>query len=620
MKFRKLIVYSFLLSVLLFSVAAISASDLNGTYDGSGDILKDSNSEGSYSDLSGKIKAENSSFSLEKNYKFNDENDEDYDGILLNKSNFVVNGNNHVIDGNNQARAFKVTGDNVTINNLIINNTVCESGSAILAISNLTLNNVTFINCHPINNPQFSSCGAILAQRVALNINNCKFIDTYGEEGASITAGYSSVNVVNSSFISSSGKLIKGHIYLQGSDMLISNSSFLNTSSRYATAIFAEENGNVIINNTKFKNLAANKTAGAIAVKGIILLAIINCEFDNVSSANNGGAVFADGSKNNHMMETHTLINGTKFTNCSSGFGGAILQLGGNLNIVNSTFSSNSADYEGGAIYTSYADIVILNSKFISNSLSDEISYGGACYLDKGDVMITGSEFINNTGSEVSTLVSYDSELILKSNYFNNPSNVTSIYSVFGNVELDNTNNLTGDRLSLNNTDFLFNFEGSQNHLVLINNSLVFDKMPEKFDLRSYNWTSPVKDQGFMGACWAFGSMAALESALMRYANVTYSLSVNNVQNSMLKFSKYGNEDMAEGGLPFSAVAYLIDWLGVFPEKYEGYDELGKISSLFITPEDIHILNVAIIPIRKNATDNDLIKDALIKYGAVAVS
>jgi C1A family cysteine protease len=144
--------------------------------------------------------------------------------------------------------------------------------------------------------------------------------------------------------------------------------------------------------------------------------------------------------------------------------------------------------------------------------------------------------------------------------------------------------------------------------------------MPEEFDLRKYGWVTPVKNQGFMGSCWAFGNMAALESSLLRYTNNTYSLSVNNMQNSMLQYSKYGVDTIKEGGNAFSAVAYLIDWLGVFPDEYDGYDELGKISSLFITPEDIHIQNVVIIPPIKNATDKNLIKNALINYGAVSAS
>ena len=160
----------------------------------------------------------------------------------------------------------------------------------------------------------------------------------------------------------------------------------------------------------------------------------------------------------------------------------------------------------------------------------------------------------------------------------------------------------------------------SINSFVIINNTISYDELPESFDLRDYGWITPVKDQGFMGACWAFGNMAALESALLRYTNQTYSLSENNMQNTMLKYSKYGDDVVAEGGNPFTAVAYLIDWLGVFPDEYDGYDELGKISSLYITPQDIHIQNVVVIPPVKDASGRNAIKEALIKYGAVAVS
>lgn len=153
-----------------------------------------------------------------------------------------------------------------------------------------------------------------------------------------------------------------------------------------------------------------------------------------------------------------------------------------------------------------------------------------------------------------------------------------------------------------------------------MNNTLSFDELPAKFDLREYGWVSPVKNQGFMGACWAFGNMAALESALMRYANVTYSLSVNNAQNSMIKYSKYESTSYVEGGHLEHVMQYLINWLGIFPDVYDGYDELGKISSLYITPENIHIQNAVLIPKRINVEDNDLIKEVLIKYGVVAVN
>ena len=616
MKHNKFILNFFILVVCLISITAISAVDLNDT----GDVLNDVSGEKSFKDLNSEIEVENSRFTFESDYAFNSEIDKNYSGgINITKNNFVINGNNHKIDCNCQSRAFYITGKNVEINNLIIENAFYGYGSAIRANSQLTLNNVTFINCLG-DGESYDNAGAIYSYNTSLKVNNCKFIDNGGENGASITSVMGAVNVVKSTFTSSSDKIIKGQIYLSGSVLNVDNSNFLNTTSRYAAAIFSINDGSVIVKNSKFKNLFAYKTAGAIGAKVISKLTISNCEFDNVSSINNGGAIYADIFGDGSVFGSMTSITNTVFNNCYSGFGGAVLQLDGNLVIKNTNFTSNAAGYEGGAIYTSHTDVKIYNSKFKSNNVLDDVSYGGACYFDAGSALLNGNDFVNNIGFEGSAIYAYDNDLTLTGNYFNNPSDTISVYTVYGKVIKDNNNNYTSDVKSFDNTNNFYNFEGAPNKFIIINNTLSFDEMPVKFDLRNYGWITPVKDQGFMGSCWAFGNMAALESALLRYTNKTYSLSVNNMQNAMLKYSKYGVDTLSEGGNAFTAVAYLVDWLGVFPEDYDGYDELGKISSLYITPENIHIQNAVVIPTIKKASDRDLIKNALINYGAVAAS
>ena len=616
MKFNKLILGSFILLILVFSITAISAADLNDTDDTN--VLKDENmNANSFSDLNRGINDAESNIDLGNDYKYNNTKDQDHvKGINIIKDNFVINGNNHVIDCDNKARAFNIIGNNVEIKNLIIKNAFYEQGSAISTVSALTLNNVTFINCSG-NGTESTNLGAIQAQE-KLIVNNCRFFNTSGYEGASITAYSTDVTITNSTFISSSDKIFKGHIYAYESNIIIENSDFLNTTSKYATAIFCEGAGKLDISNSRFKNLHANKTAGAIATKLIDSLGINNCEFDNISSENNGGAIFID-SNGNKQKEISVVLATTRFNDCYSSFGGALLQLGGNLILSFANFTSNMAEYEGGAVYTSYAQVQIYETNFKSNTLKDELSYGGACYFDKGDVFIGKNTFENNLGVNVSTIFAYDTNLTLQNNYFNNPSNATSIYTVYGKVSF-NENNFTNDKLSLNNKNNNYNFEGVTNPFTVISSPSSVGEIPKTFDLRDYGWVSPVKNQGFMGACWMFGSLGALESALMRYANVTYSLSVNNAQNSILKYSKYGTVNTVEGGSVFGAMAYLIDWLGVFPEEYDGYDELGKISSLFITPDNIHIENAVCVPARKNALDNNLIKEALMKYGVLSVS
>ena len=615
MKYRKFIFQSVILLVLLFSITAISAANLNDT-DNIADI---SNNPKTYSDFYETIKGNTTKIDIENDYAFNINEDLDHlTGITIEK-NLVINGNNHIIDCNNSARAFQHSNGNLEINNLIIKNGYGGDGSAIASNHDLTLNNVTFINCNGPKKSTTNNFGAVYSSYNKLNINNCKFIDNSGKNCASIYAYSSTATINNSIFTSSSANITKGHIQLEDSNLTVTNCSFSNTTSKYAAAIFGLKS-DVAIYNTKFNNLIANKTAGAIALKLSDRLKISNCQFDSILSEKNAGAVFADVDGGERGHKGTVKIENTVFNNCYSEFGGAFLQLGGDLIIENSNFTSNQAKYDGGAIYTSFANVNISKSNFKLNSLIDEMSCGGATYFDRGNVILKENVFENNSGLEVSTIYAYDTNLTLSNNYFNNLLEVTSICTVFGSITLQGENKFNKDILSFNNTDYAFNIELSNKTFKLLNNTIPYTTLPSEFDLRNLSWVSPVKNQGFMGSCWVFGNVAAMESALLRYANNTYLLSENNLQNTMLQYSKYGELDSTEGATPYAAVAYVIDGLGIFPSVYDSYDELGKISSLFTTANDFHIHNVVVLPPRKNSTDNDLIKTALIKYGALAVS
>jgi hypothetical protein len=109
--------------VLLFSVSAIAASDLNDSVNV--DVLKDVPvNKGTYSDFYYDSFNESENFNLEKDYIFNNQSDSAFvGGIGISKKNFVINGNGHTIDCNNQARALKFN-ETGTINNLFIKNGV----------------------------------------------------------------------------------------------------------------------------------------------------------------------------------------------------------------------------------------------------------------------------------------------------------------------------------------------------------------------------------------------------------------------------------------------------------------------------------------------------------------
>ncbi len=71
----------------------------------------------------------------------------------------------------------------------------------------------------------------------------------------------------------------------------------------------------------------------------------------------------------------------------------------------------------------------------------------------------------------------------------------------------------------------------------------------------SWNWrdsnlVTPIRDQGQYGTCWAFGQIAAMESALIREKGIRVDLSEQNFANTF-NFAGFGanggNMDMADG-------------------------------------------------------------------------
>ena len=612
-----------ILFVFIFSIGAVSSQDANQTADldigtdvelesGNPDLV--STSTGTFIDLNASISQSSAKMDIDQDYAYDIKKDKALSSIEITNKNLSINGNNHIIDGNGLTRIFTVDSSNVVMNNLIIKN--ANRSAIFIKNSTLITNNVTFENNLAVGG------GAICGVSSIYNSSGDRFINNYAKYGSSIYLADRSELYLNDGTFKNDDYFDWSLIYLNSCTVDIQNSAFYNLTSNYCPALYIGEcEGR--IKNSKFVNLHANKTAGAVALKKIFKeFSIEDCEFINATSEKNGGAIYADINGDGDLPRGNLNIVNSRFEDCTSEFGGAVVQLGGLLNINNTNFTSNIADYDGGAVYTSNSYVSIDNSSFISNkALTDGFSNGGAIFNDKGSLELIGCTLENNVASNASSIYSYESELTLNECYFNNPTvNSTSICMVFGRGFSQNGTDFNNDVLSLNNTYFETNVKSSQKPFVIINNTIHYDKLPERFDLRDYNWVSPVKKQGDMGACWAFGNVAALESSLMRYLNITYDFSENNVQNSMLKYSKYGVSTITEGGDLYTAVGYLLSWLGISPTEYDSYDELGKISPIISSPNDVHIFDAVFVPARNNVTDNYLIKKAIIDYGALAVS
>lgn len=136
--------------------------------------------------------------------------------------------------------------------------------------------------------------------------------------------------------------------------------------------------------------------------------------------------------------------------------------------------------------------------------------------------------------------------------------------------------------------------------------------LPAAYDLRTYNRVTPVRDQGNCGACWAFGSVASLESGLM--PTEVDDFSENNLKNTSgfdLAACDGGNGDMA--------TAYFSRWGGPVNETVDPYSAISSTSPSNLVPVK-HVMDSLIIPRRTGSLDNAAIKQAIITYGAVATT
>ena len=580
----------------------------------------------SFSDLDNDIdESPNEGIDITSDYKFNNATDENLvNGISLNinpEGTYTINGNNHVIDANNQSGVFKFNYGTVIINNLKICN--AKISSIILYECELHTNNVTFEN-----NYDSISGGAIYAEQSNYYSNQDKFLNNYADAGASIYSLRSIIDINNSTF--TSDKIHWSLIYGYNSVMTVNNTVFENMTSKYATAIYSEEN-KLTVSNSKFINLFANATAGAIGSKRSSLITIKDCAFVNVSSMKNAGAVYADLNGDEINLNNTVSISDSLFENCSSNFGGAYLQLGGKLNMMKTNFINNTAEYSGGAIFLSNTSALIGSSKFDENTAAQ--LYGGAAYIDDSNSIINNVEFSNNfAGTFGDAVYLRDSEYDIKNSRFFSEDISEYVVSFFDRKgsTFNKNNQLNGGKTLLNQALYntIIDYEGQR--IVLIENpTQSASPSDERFDLRDYTITingsevslsGIVKDQGSNGACWAFGATGALESAFLKSAGILLDLSENNIQGVATRYSEYGTDFIKEGGFATSGMGLFLSWLGVISAEYDNYDELGKISIAAYAPmASYHIQDAVIIPKRSSSTDNDKLKDALVKYGGLTV-
>lgn len=593
---------------ILFMMASVSAGD-NQTEILSGDI-----DYHSFKELNETISQSREELNLTYDYKY--DNVSGCPMIISKNCEFTLNGNDHIIEGIDTMDIFTVqSSQNVIINNLTFKNCV----KTVFSVNSpVVFNNVMFINCSSDDGSVFLN----LNQGTQVSFNNCVFQMKKGNYY--IINSYKSTLTVNNSLFKG-GEFLRSAIGSNRGNLIVENTSFVNMASRLGTAI-DYKGWNLTVKKSKFLNLSA-LSAGAILGKYFPHqeegsskfisndpFLIEDCEFINITSINDAGAIYFDlDSGSQHLKQTLIVAN-NNFTCCKSSFGGAIVNLGGILNITNSTFNNNSASFEGGAIYTSWSNVNLVNVNLFNNSAQKN---AGAIYFDKGNLTIKQSNFISNKvkSSDITNAIyAHDVKLCITNSTFDNGG--TSVYADFA-TEPKIENNTNHDIFSLDNKDYIVSVESKGIKLNLTNNRIIVDKLPSKFNLYDWGWVSPNKTQGDNDDCWAFATVGSIESALLRATGVLYNLSQNYVQQLQLKYVPNGDLRISLTGFAYSGLGYALSWYGVLP-MVTPYDDRGMVGDTDFSDSRIHVQDAMIIFGAKNDTV-DLIKKAVLKYGPVSV-
>lgn len=393
-------------------------------------------------------------------------------------------------------------------------------------------------------------------------------------------------NLVNSATNSFGGAIYSPYYSYSTAYVSLDNCTFINNTGEYGGAIYMYGGYLDVINCSFYDNYAYNY-GGAIACEYSSQVTIEKSRFINSKSINDaGGAIY--------IKESTLTAADVNITNSSATFGGAIASLSSTINLNYFNGGNNTAKYEGGSIYQIYGYFTLTNSNFTNNSAKN----GGALFADDTTrIVIYKTIFTNNSATEyagaVYSLLNNNSRI--SDNEFNN--NVAKFENDLYDTSIIDL--VIGDG---NYTFYHYNYE--------------FDgQLPSNYSLLDYGYVTPVRDQQAGGNCWSFAGLAVLESCILKASGDSIDLSEENMKNLMSIYSDYGWQmDTNEGGYPSMIMSYLTSWMGPIFEFDDLYDDYSTLSPVLNSV--VHVQNIKYIK-RTSATDNDAIKEAILKYGAV---
>ena len=365
------------------------------------------------------------------------------------------------------------------------------------------------------------------------------------------------------------------------------NGQFLADNDQYGGAIYSKGSSySVYLNNCSFYNNFA-RYGGAI-YSSSSTIKITNSKFFN-NSAGIGGAIYAYGN--------NLEITNCEFMDNDASMGGALTLLNANSKINNLTGINNTASNDGGVIYQMYGNLTVSKSTFLSNHARNG---AGISVVGTKTLSVINNTFINNSAMEYAGAVYY---------LFNNKSSLNNFYE----------NNTASDSLYANLYDTSnFDFIIQDNDYAMYAYNLSNGSLPSSYSSVSKGYVTSIKRQGGGGNCWAFATIATLESCILKATGASpddIDLSEENMKNIAELYSVYGwDSETNEGGYPDMALGYLLSWLGPVYDSDDKYNYESVLSPAL--SGIMHVQNVLYLK-RDSYTDNNMIKRAIMDYGAV---